>query len=333
MPLSEKSQFEDVRTLISRTASRQCSTAKLRLESHTCAEVLHAALAFGPAAKVFVTGNDNRVSLLEILERETIEGLVVRQGSAISFRASRFPHDAESHRNQFLAYAAMMGVPKNAIIRCEGESFSIQAMLAASKSQLTLTHDHTYSIIAYVLYEPDQLEWRNEDGRRVDLRELIRAELGADRSKQACAGTHSLFALAAVRSQSRSGHAARLSEFDKPIDTVLTEALRTLQRDQETDGSFRMPVASDSGELHGRAEVLYTGHSLEWIAVYLDLKQLDVPWIKKALIYLCRITETESFKSRAGTAEFHALHALRIFADAPRGALSGAGSLSLGVAP
>jgi hypothetical protein len=191
----------------------------------------------------------------------------------------------ESHRDQFLASMADLGVSLDQTIVMQHGTFSLRDVLSDSLAQFHLDQDELqWSAFAYAAYLPPQARWLNRYGEEYTFEDIARRLLSAPLSGSSCCGTHILFALTEVF-QADSNYHFLSSEVRSRIDERLQLWLKAAIADQLSDGSWMatwwQPISSKDSESKGNfssaagSRLLPTSHLAEWL--FMLPQNFDVP--------------------------------------------------------
>ena len=133
----------------------------------------------------------------------------------------------------------------------------------------------------------------------------------------ACGGTHRLIGLSiALNNYLARNPGAELTggweAARRRIDWAVDQAKAT----QSPKGAFSIafffrPANSTNIDEHLAA----TGHILEFLAFALPKKQLEAPWIQKAVVYLCGVLERTRHLDLECGALYHAAHGLVLYRE------------------
>jgi hypothetical protein len=299
------------------SVSKDASLTKQSTKTSTPSDIIQGALALGLDAvlwdhelKEFISYHHYFLHRANYLSapmddsgRETVR---VRKGKR--------PSEFERHPNEFLAYFAQLGLPRDSEFQSEGRSFTINDMLNSTKRTFRRADEATYTLVALALYDDKEKEWKNEEGELVTFRDIVTSELEADPTNAACGGTHSFFALACASRKLNPNDGAERPLWRKVQDRLESEVQRA-QRAQLSDGSipFSDHGHDPGGEAGLHAKIYATGHSLEWLVCHLRKEELHSEWIQNAVRFLCRAAMASTFDPPPASTWFHCLHGLNMY--------------------
>ncbi len=294
------------------------SETRISTAQHTPWELLHAGIGIGPQGSL-----QDGPAVLSIVEYFKNGGpylsqsIYERRHGGVAVRHSQNRSELERHPNQFLAYFGMMGLPLDMPIAVSSPSdATIKDLLDTACLQFDPTDEITFTLIAAAIYLPDDAMWTDDHGRSWTLKDLIALELAADSEMLACGGSHSSYALTLALQKLRGELPISLElELADRLQAKVTE----IQKSQLIDGSFPAAVIGISDDLssqyNDRSSKIYsTGHSLEWILIYLENSELQQDWVKRAISFIASQDPSSERRINAGT-WFHALHALRMYQE------------------
>lgn len=291
--------------------SRRFLTANV----HTPWQILHGILALRQDFQIKLEGE--KTSALKWLSEGNEwkdESIVVKTPYGGEFHRFTKPYHFQGHPNQFLAILTMSELGTDfEMLTAKGETVTIEQMLNNAKMTVNDREEITWTLWALARYLPIDSEWINKDGEAWSMERLVQIQTYADLSHAACGGTHGLFALSLARnSYIYSGKKPRgiWLEADQKIKRYITEA-RSLQN---SDGTFSSNYFSGPGKSEDFGKRIATsGHILEFLMVAVDDKELEKPWLRKAVGAVANeLTENRRKAADCGPL-YHALHALVLY--------------------
>jgi hypothetical protein len=150
-------------------------------------------------------------------------------------------------------------------------------------------------------------------GEEVTLEDLIRYELDGSVDQAPCGGTHRLFGLTWVYHMHLQ-QGGKVEGMWKEIADKLAKHRDLAKKYQNGDGSlstnwFRGPGnASDKN-----ARISTSGHTLEWLALYLSDKEIKEPWVENAASAVALTILDLQDQPIDGGALYHAVHGLQMY--------------------
>jgi hypothetical protein len=307
---------------VNKLLSDACSRHLLSTRRNTPWEIVHAALGLGPQAKLRDHVREKEISYLEYFTgdpRYLREPIYLFHGAYVGMRRTGQEGELERHPNQFLAYFAQMGLPKETKFTSEGKSFTLGDMVETARKRFTPGEECTYTLLALATYcKPDE-SWQNDFGRTYSLTDLVALEIGADRRRLACGGTHSNFALAYAVKHCSQGN-VRMETPWREVTERLEQEIKRARELQQADGSFRAQavIAEEVSDDHYNSihwKIYSTGHVLEWLSVVLDDHEVESAWVMNAVSFLVLSMNECALNPAPASPWFHAIHALRMWRD------------------
>jgi hypothetical protein len=256
---------------------------RLRKEQPTgLSDLLHVLRLFGPDAPVRPPSGGPSLRALDVaLDYRTSSAyfdghpalIETRQGVRSRVAGPRDtdgPHEKASHVDQLLAVLAELGIPLDHPLSTQRGPGTVRELLADALANFDLEQPEIeWSALAFALYLPPRRSWSDKFGTTLtfdDLAaELIKRPLGGRRP---CAGTHLLYSLAVLcRVDERA--AVLTPGMRRRVRSHLARMAALAARHQSAEGTwgldwFERPTESESGP-NREAEVLTTGHQVEWL--------------------------------------------------------------------
>jgi hypothetical protein len=288
----------------------------LNARDHTCWEVMHGLIAFGPRTVIFRDGPGG----------QTVNAMgwlcwgARCQGQPLIVLENNRPHalygvGLEGHGGQFLSMLAQWKVLPGSPMRIGGKDLTVADYIEEEKSTCQAGTELTFKLIAMSHYLPSDATWKSRYGEEWNIPRLLKAEIEAPIHGAACGGSHRLFAISnAVKERAKRG---------EPIDGQWARAAKyiadyqryTLGTLQNADGSFSTEwfkyAADRPGDIDRKIQT--TGHILEWLAWSLPEEQLRDPRTMKAVNFIADTLASNPDKSWSIGPLGHALHSLMIY--------------------
>lgn len=252
--------------------------------------VLHILRVCGPAYEVSLPGSSTTQPLLSLVTDErlgasmfgspsmVITDFGVRYTDVEPFGRSRNTREAgESHRDQFLAVMAELGIPLSQPIVMSAGKRCVRNVLSDSLAQFHVKQDElAWTAYAYACYLPPQKTWENRFQEKFSFDDISNELLSQPIGRGACCGTHILFALTAIASADSTNSILDPS-VRRRIKRRLDEWLEQVIQNQRPDGGWDpdWSVASGAPRLgHNDAtkdvvhrRLLATSHLAEWLSI------------------------------------------------------------------
>jgi len=231
----------------------------------------------------------------------------------------------EGHANQFLAIMASAGFSLDHKLKAGKAAVTVRDLVNNSKKETNARDEITWTLWALAHYLEPDATWTNKYGQTWSIERLVAVQNQQQLSRSACGGTHGLFALAYARNQ--------YLKTKRPLRGVWLQADQRIKRYiqearayQNSDGSFSSNYFQGYGHSRDFEERLSTsGHILEFLMMALPDKDLQKPWVRKAVNAVATDLIDNKHKPAEPGALYHALDGLilyrtRITAKAPRAA-------------
>ncbi|WP_157605115.1 hypothetical protein [Schlesneria paludicola] len=211
-----------------------------------------------------------------------------------------------------MAYFAEIGVTVDQELFVDGQRYRVRDLVDPMKWELDRGEDSAYGLIAAAAYiEPCEI-WRNQYGEELSLQKLIQHELEIPidvRRKSSCWGTHSLFAIAF--SLTRATGDLTMKDSQTKAHEMLDAEVARLRRSQAPDGTF----VGDETHSDVIDQLHFTGHSLEWLVLWLNPAELGSEWVTRTVRALTDVVQQRSADPLPPEVWFHLLHALRMYRE------------------
>ena len=230
--------------------------------------------------------------------------------------------DIEQHRDQFLHILSMADISVDESLSVNGKKFVVGDLVKYSKFQVVDSDELSWTLSAYSHYSPTQ-KWNNKFGDEFSVARLVKQLI--EKENTACGDTHKFLALARASKVLGKNNRALKAE----VDGYLRKKIEILKDSQLRDGSFGLAkqmadqLRISRTEFDSTTGIHYTGHSLEWLGVFLSRDELKAGWILDSIKYLdfaieksYSVEEALEFDSDKKCENFgdlaHALSALKI---------------------
>lgn len=223
------------------------------------------------------------------------------------------PYAFEGHPTQFMGYMAMCDLPLDYQFKADKGTITVGDIINDAKMQVHEGPEVTWTLWALAHYLPSDAQWINARGEAWSIERLMQIETRNAVLNAACGGTHGLFALSYARNKYLAN--------GKPLQGVWLEADQKIKRYlaearalQNPDGSFsaayfRGPQYSTDFATRLPAN----GHILELLMVALPERQINEPWVRKAVERLSKdLIDNRKTPADCGPL-YHAVHALKLY--------------------
>ncbi|HWC88098.1 MAG TPA: ADP-ribosylation factor-directed GTPase activating protein isoform b [Pirellulales bacterium] len=221
----------------------------------------------------------------------------------------------EGHKDQWIGYISQCGAKLDHPIKVGNRTFAVRDLVTQAQWDVYDGMEATWTLMALSTYLPLDATWKAKDGSQWTIERLVGMEAAQNINESACGGSHRLYGLAtALRHYRATGKpltGAWLAAQEK-IDQCIALA----QQNQQPDGSFSTNYfqrASTNPDIALRLNT--TGHTIEFLAMALDEKQLTQPWVTRAVVYLCNLLEGTKELPLECAGLYHATHGLRLYRE------------------
>jgi hypothetical protein len=303
---------------ISQLLERSRSVLRLSARWNAPYEIIHAGLALGPEAVIRDAENSRDITIAEYFCRGGPylgQPLYAENQGDVWFARGKHLVEIETHPNQFLAYFAQMGLPRDFPIQTDNKTFTIADLVATAKRQFDPAEDATWTLITLLEYGDANEKWSNQFGQVFQVTDLVPSVVAElDGTQRVCGGTHALLALAISRRRLASNERSSEAVL-QVISSRLNTELQDVRQSQASDGGFAASWAADVTQDELGAKLYATGHCLEWILLTLPPEELSSPWVVRAVGFLADALSSTNDGSRRVPAHYHALHALRMYKE------------------
>jgi hypothetical protein len=287
-------------------------------------QILHGALAF--KREFLVNDGTSDVSAVDyILAGRKMKGMDLRRGDLLDEATKRYgiatviaeDKMGQGHQDQWLGYLSDCRLPLDEKIIVEGQEQTIadyidQAKLDVSKNA---TREYSWTLMALTAYYPTDYKWKAADGNEYSIEKLVEIELEHNLESSACGGTHRMTAL--TMAFNRHVAAGRpVTGVWKKLEERIAECVEKSRQFQNSDGSLSSNYFNRPGKSADLAVCMGSaGHVVEFIATALDKEKLQQPWVKRAVLDMCKtFRRTKPVDVECG-ALFHAAHGLVLYRE------------------
>jgi hypothetical protein len=287
-------------------------------------QVMHGALAF--KREFLVSDGYKDVSAVDyILAGGAMKGLSLRRGDLLDETTQRYgvttvvANDkmGQGHTDQWLGYLSDCRLPLEQPLVVEGRPHTIADYIDQAQRDVhkNLIREYSWTLLALNSYYPTDYTWQAGDGSEWSIAKLVEIELEHRLEDSPCGGTHRMTAL------TKAYH--RRKAEGQPFDGVwqqLQERIRDCvdkaQEFQNPDGSLSSSYFARPGKSADLAICMGSaGHVMEFLATALEKDELQEPWVKRAVLDVCKLfRKTKPVDVECG-ALFHAAHGLVLYRE------------------
>jgi hypothetical protein len=309
---------EELRQMIDAALRFTYTQRRLNLDQHAAWQILHGALPFGMHYKVY--NGDTEVGAVQwVLDGHHMNGWSARHGEkdlphgrqGLQMLVESGSKTGQGHDDQWLAVLSQCGLPLDQKVIFQGDEYIMEDILQQAMWDVYPGKECSWTAIALTNYLEDiDTEWKASDGKTWTLEKIVAMEAEQNLNQSACGGSHRLIGMTMALKRYRS-EGRKLTGGWAAADEVIKESIDTIRRFQQSDGSLSTNYllrAGTSADLALRINT--TGHTLEFLALALDDKQLKEPWVTHAVVALCELFEqTKAVNLECGSL-YHATHGL-----------------------
>jgi hypothetical protein len=223
----------------------------------------------------------------------------------------------QGHVDQWLGYLSDCRLPLDQTIIVEGETHTIADYIDQAKLDVPLnpTKEYSWTLMALTAYYPTDYTWKAGDGTEWSIAQLVDIELDRDRDQSACGGTHRLCGLTMAFNR----HVAAGGKVEgtwKRLHDHIRESINDARKYQNSDGSLSSNYLARPGKSADLALCMGSaGHVMEFLATAMDKDELQQPWVKRAVLDVCKtFRKTKPVDVECG-ALFHAAHGLVLYRE------------------
>lgn len=287
-------------------------------------QIIHGALAF--KREFLVSDGTQDVSAVDyILAGGSMKGLALRRGDLLDEATKRYgvttvvANDkmGQGHTDQWLGYLSDCKLPLDEPIVVEGQQHTIADYIDQAKRDVHKNpiREYSWTLLSLSSYYPTDYTWQAADGSDWSIAKLVEIELEHSLDASPCGGTHRMSALTMAYNR-------RLAE-GKPFDGVwknladrIDDCVAKAREYQNPDGSLSSNYFARPGKSADLAVCMGSaGHVMEFVAIALDKEKLQEPWVKKAVLDVCKLfRKTKPVDVECG-ALFHAAHGLVLYRE------------------
>ena len=227
----------------------------------------------------------------------------------------------QGHVDQFVAEMVQVGLPVDRKFIVDGKEYTFLDFIRQTQARVRVTADQelSWSIVAIGQCLGTDINWTNSFGEELSFEDLVRYELDQNVEQAACGGTHLLFGLFWVYQLHIRNGGQEVGVW-KEVADKMTKYQDLARELQNPDGSFSTNSFRGPGDDRDmKLRISTTGHTLEWLALSMTDAQLQESWVQHAANALAlMILEIQDSPMEGGTL-YHAVHALRLYAERQEG--------------
>jgi hypothetical protein len=308
---------EQLRDRLDRVIQFTADNRHLNTKDQAGWQVVHGILVYGRDYQIYHDGK--LVKALDyLLAGGPLRGWTMRKGDhGLEAVLEAGSNTGQGHEDQWLGYLSQCGLKPEETLVVGGERYTVSDLITQAQWDIYDGMEATWTLMSFSTYLPQDAKWQAKDGSTWDIPRIVRMESAQDLDTSACGGTHRMYGLAVAMKRYRE---AGGTLEDDPQGTwqkcqqKINENIAAAREFQQPDGSFSSnyfsrPAASP--EISKRIST--SGHVLEFLMVALNDKQVEEPWVKRAVLNLVECFEkTQKFDLECG-ALYHAAHGLDLY--------------------
>jgi hypothetical protein len=285
----------------------------MNAKDHAAWQIVHGILAYGYNLKIYVDGE--LVSALEhLMKGGQLRGWHVKPGDrgleAIVEPGSK---TGQGHEDQWVGYLSQCGLEWDDPIVVGDQTFKFGDLVTQAQWDVYEGMEASWTLMALSAYLPSNSTWTAKDGQEWSIERLIAMESAQDLSTSACGGAHRMGGIAMALNR-HLAEGSQLTGGWKLADDKVQECIRKAREFQQPDGTFstnywiRASSSPDAGQ-----RLSTTGHTLEFLTLAMTDKQLQEPWVRRAVVELCNLLEqTRDLPVECGGL-YHTAHGLELY--------------------
>jgi hypothetical protein len=287
-------------------------------------QIIHGALAF--KREFLIRDGTRDVSAVDyILSGGKLKGLDLRRGDLLDEATKRYgiatviaeDKMGQGHADQWLGYLSDCHLSLDEPIIVEGQKHTIADYIDQAKLDVhkNTTQEYSWTLMALTAYYPTDYTWKAGDGSEWSITKLVETELGHNLETSACGGTHRMTALTmAFNRHVAAGNP--VTGVWKKLEERIQDCIDNARQFQNPDGSLSSNYFARPGRSADLAVCMGSaGHVMEFLATAMDKEQLQQPWVKRAVLDVCKLfRKTKPVDVECG-ALFHAAHGLVLYRE------------------
>lgn len=318
---------EGLRELLDRTLDFTQHGREMSLEDHAAWQLLHGVLAFGENFEILSAGQ--KVNAVDwVFDGKPMKGWTINatpQGLRAEIEAGKY---GQGHDDQWMAILSQWNVPATRPITVRGKEYSVQDLIDRTKYDCYEGKESSWTIIVLSKHlDPMDQTWVGTDKQEWSLERLVAMEAGAqygdaemaqdEIANSACGGMHRLIGLSIALNNYKAAHpGVELKGGWLAAQQRIDWAVAAARELQLPTGAFSIAFLFRSANSNNLDEHLAaTGHTLEFLTFALSKKQLEEPWVQKAVVYMCNLLDRTKHLDLECGGLYHAVHALVLYRE------------------
>jgi hypothetical protein len=298
-------------------------------------QIIHGALAF--KREFLIHDGERDVSAVDyVLAGRPMKGMDLQRGDVLDPETGRrgvktyIAGDkmGQGHTDQWMGYLSDCKLSLDEKMIVEGEEHTVADYIEQMKLDVHKNpiREYSWTLMALSAYYPSDYEWTAGDGEKWSIAKLVEIELEHDLNESPCGGTHRMTALTMVYNR----HVAAGGQIEgiwKTLQERIDECVTNAREFQNPDGSLSSNYFLRPGKSVGVDTAMGSaGHTLEFVVTALDKEQLQQPWVKRAVLDVCKVFRKSKPVPVECGALYHAAHGLVLYREKVYGPRSFANS-------
>lgn len=297
---------------------------RLSVNEQAAWQIIHGALAF--KREFLVRAGDKDVSAVNyVLAGGKMPGWNLRRGDLLDEATQRYGVKAlvdedkkgQGHCDQWMGYLSDCKLPIDETIVVEGQNHTIQDYIDQIKLDVVEnpTQEYSWTLMCLTAYYPTDYAWKAKDGSDWNIEKLVEIELGHDLNESACGGTHRMTGLTMAFNRHVAAGKPLEGQWKKLAERI-EECQGKAKEYQNDDGSLSSNYFGRPGKAADLALAMGSaGHVMEFLATSMSKEELEQPWVKRAVLDVCKtFRKTKAVDVECG-ALFHAAHGLVLYRE------------------
>ena len=309
---------------VDRTLSENRDRRLLSVDRNAAWQVAHGAVAYGLELPLDVDGN-RTPALGYLFSGGAMRGWQLSTGPVhpvtgrpmLKAFVEAGSYVGQGHVDQFLGYISQNHLPLDLEVLVDNQKLTLEDWGRTAQWEIPNNpyREYSWTLIALTNLFPNDYEWQAADGKTWTLEPLVEFEAKQDLTDSPCGGMHRLMGLAhAVKYWKARGLGFRGGW--ALADQVVHNAIDTVRKFQNSDGTFSANYTSRPGTSSDlTTRIGTTGHTLEFVAFALDDKELQAPWVERAVRRLCEMLEAANEVELECGGLYHGLAGLKLYRD------------------
>jgi hypothetical protein len=220
----------------------------------------------------------------------------------------------QGHEDQWLGYLSLTGLDPETPLKVGDTTYKVRDLLTQAQWDIYPNMEATWTLMALASYCPLDVKWTNKQGEEWTIERVVAMEANQNIEASACGGTHRLVGLTvALNRHLKEGGQATGGW--QAAQGAIRKFIHQAKARQQADGSFssnyfREPAqnSADIGERIGT-----TGHTLEFLALAMDDKEIREPWVERSALALCDMLDQTKDQPLECGGLYHAVRGLQLY--------------------